>query len=524
MMSSPKDERPVCKYGSKCYRKNPLHLEEYRHPNERDDDSDDNDNSPPRKRHRSSSPKRIESSSPENKLAFYFTKVRGIPAKYNDDNIAVGIKDLLSHKMGDLQASVQFNYMIDIPWLMQQYPQDKRSKPLLIVHGSQGQSKTEMIKDAEQFPNIKFFQARLEAYGTHHSKMMLLLYSDGLRVVITTANLIIQDWDQKTQGVWISPKFPKISSSEGSSASSSAASTSQATPRRNTNFKKDLLEYLCAYGGTALDEWKKDVRQHDMSSARVHLIASVPGRHSGSSKSKWGHLKLRKVLQEHGPSSANVSPSWPVIGQFSSIGSLGNDKSKWLCGEWLQSLAVTSGRMAGSNSPLKLVFPSVDDVRMSLEGYPAGGSIPYSHKTAAKQPYLPSFFCRWKSNSHGRSRASPHIKSYIRVSPDTNKLAWFMVTSCNLSKAAWGVTEKNGSQLMIRSYEIGVLFLPKNQEPNQDFFSIHGHTHAQSGSSIPVPVPFDLPLTPYSKDDKPWMWDVRHTDKPDTHGNIWSPS
>lgn len=30
--------------------------------------------------------------------------------------------------------------------------------------------------------------------------MMLLLYSDGLRVVITTANLIIQDWDQKTQG------------------------------------------------------------------------------------------------------------------------------------------------------------------------------------------------------------------------------------------------------------------------------------------------------------------------------------
>ncbi|KAJ8792137.1 hypothetical protein J1605_019988 [Eschrichtius robustus] len=32
--------------------------------------------------------------------------------------------------------------------------------------------------------------------------------------------------------------------------------------------------------------------------------------------------------------------------------------------------------------------------------------------------------------------------------------------SANLSKAAWGALEKNGAQLMIRSYELGVLFLP----------------------------------------------------------------
>ena len=32
------------------------------------------------------------------------------------------------------------------------------------------------------------------------SKMMLLLYKEGIKVVITTANLIPMDWDQKTQG------------------------------------------------------------------------------------------------------------------------------------------------------------------------------------------------------------------------------------------------------------------------------------------------------------------------------------
>lgn len=31
---------------------------------------------------------------------------------------------------------------------------------------------------------------------------------------------------------------------------------------------------------------------------QVRLIASVPGYHSGPSLKKWGHMKLRSVLQE----------------------------------------------------------------------------------------------------------------------------------------------------------------------------------------------------------------------------------
>ena len=64
-------------------------------------------------------------------------------------------------------------------------------------------------------------QAKLEImFGTHHrfvilclvfqlymimslltcSKMMFLLYTNGMRVVIHTANLVAKDWDRKTQG------------------------------------------------------------------------------------------------------------------------------------------------------------------------------------------------------------------------------------------------------------------------------------------------------------------------------------
>lgn len=32
--------------------------------------------------------------------------------------------------------------------------------------------------------------------------------------------------------------------------------------------------------------------------------------------------------------------------------------------------------------------------------------------------------------------------------------------SANLSKAAWGALEKNNTQVMVRSYELGVLYVP----------------------------------------------------------------
>ena len=37
------------------------------------------------------------------------------------------------------------------------------------------------------------------AYGTHHTKMMILQSEGGVRVVIHTANLAMADWTVKTQ-------------------------------------------------------------------------------------------------------------------------------------------------------------------------------------------------------------------------------------------------------------------------------------------------------------------------------------
>ncbi|CAD5123083.1 DgyrCDS11459 [Dimorphilus gyrociliatus] len=465
-----------CPYGSNCYRKNPKHFLEFTHSKGSFSESLND---------------KWNRSSPFN---FFLTKAKGIDNKYNA-NQSVHIKEILSESFGELVQSAQFNYKIDVDWLVQCYPESFRSKPLLIVHGFKGREKQDLESEAAKYDHIGFCQARLDiAYGTHHSKMMLLKYTDGIRVVIHTANLVHGDWHQKTQGVWISPLFPIL--------------LGQGSGESDTKFRKDLIDYLTAYNHPKLRSWIEMIKTHDFSDCRVHLVASVPGRHTDISKDKWGHLKLRKLLKQVEPSCKQ----WPIVGQFSSIGSLGAKSEDWLCSEWLSSLS-TMGQTLVEKSQLRLVFPSVDNVRLSLEGYPAGGSLPYSIHTAKKQTYLHSFLHVWKSDRNGRTQASPHIKTYMRMSPDGENLAWFACTSANLSKAAWGVLEKKGYQLMIRSYEIGVLFLPKSF--SKEVFKIKDDNFL---------VPFDLPPTPYEKSDHPWIWDIPHVNKPDTHGMKWCPN
>ena len=91
------------------------------------------------------------------------------------------------------------------------------------------------------------------------------------------------DWEERTQLVWVSPLLPKLDSP-------------QTGP--DNNFGSDFLEYLGAYTQSQIEKIKEDISNYDLSLIRdIRLIASVPGRHTGSSKFDWGHFKIRKLLK-----------------------------------------------------------------------------------------------------------------------------------------------------------------------------------------------------------------------------------
>ncbi|XP_077376303.1 tyrosyl-DNA phosphodiesterase 1 isoform X2 [Festucalex cinctus] len=359
----------------------------------------------------------FESSVPcqDDMFRFYLNKVTGLDRKYNSG--ALHIRDILSPLFGTLKESVQFNYCFDLAWMVQQYPPEFRDRPILIVHGDKREAKARLVQQAQPFPHIRFCQAKLDiAFGTHHTKMMLLWYDEGFRVIILTSNLIRADWYQKTQGMWMSPLFPRLP--KGSS------DTCGESP---TFFKRDLLEYLASYRAPELEEWIQRIKEHDLSETRVYLVGSTPGRYVGPDMDRWGHLRLRKLLYKH-TDCIPGEEQWPVVGQFSSIGSMGVDKTKWLAGEFQRTLTTLGKSSLRPSPPIHLLYPSVEDVRTSLEGYPAGGSLPYSIQTAQKQLWLHSYFHRWQADATGRTHAMPHIKTYMRTSPDFTQLAWVLVT------------------------------------------------------------------------------------------------
>lgn len=457
-------------------------------------------------------------------LTFRLMHVQGLPSWTNTSSVT--IQDVIQ---GEVLLAVLSNYMVDIDWLLTACPSLRKVPHVLVLHGQDGAS-LELMKKLKPANWILHRPPLPISFGTHHSKAMLLVYPQGIRIVVHTANLIHVDWNYKSQGLWMQD-FPWKDTVD---------------MNKKTPFENDLVDYLSAL------KWPEfrvnlpgvgDVninaaffRKFDYSNSMVRLIGSVPGYHVGSNIRKWGHMKLRNVLDEIMFDKQFCKS--PLIYQFSSLGSL---DEKWMS-EFACSLSAgksDDGSQLGIGKPL-IVWPTVEDVRCSIEGYAAGSCIPSPQKNVERD-FLKKYWSRWKADHVGRCRAMPHIKTFTRYSGQN--IAWFLLTSANLSKAAWGALQKNNTQLMIRSYELGVLFLPQTLQSVPQFSCTEKSRSIRDGvalgktiktklvtlcwkgdeedpSIVRLPVPYQLPPQPYGTQDVPWSWDRRYTKK-DVYGSVW---
>ncbi|CAH0478325.1 unnamed protein product [Peronospora belbahrii] len=458
-----------------------------------------------------------------NKLGLYLTQLIDTPTSHNLHTKSLQ-NDLLT---GEFFRCLLTNYMYDLPWLFAECPR-LRQVPVLLVHGERDRKR--MMKECQEYTNVTPVAPPLPIpYGTHHTKMLVALYSSKVRVAIFTANFLSNDWNTKTQGVWYQDFGLKILGDSEDEETKEEKVTKSADA---ADFEADLVHYLSSLG-EQVKLFCRELNRFDFSTAKVALVPSVPGVHRGKDMEKYGHLRVRKLLNMYKiPRTDN-----PLICQFSSLGSL---DEKWVFGEFAESFLPGKKNMSSTFMPidaLHIIWPSVKDVQNSLEGWNSGRSIPCPLKNM--KSFLHKYLRKWSPPpALHRQNAMPHIKSYARFDSSqegAGKLDWAIVTSSNLSKAAWGTFQKNNTQFMIRSYELGVMFLPpiaghKAGEALPRLVTIGSRAAdysdiAESGNSSAelLPLPYNFPLTAYNpKEDEPWVWDLVR-ESPDIFGNVYIP-
>lgn len=248
-----------------------------------------------------------------------------------------------------------------------------------------------------------------EMFGTHHSKMLVLLrHDDTAQVVIHTANMIERDWRNMTQAVWRSPLLPLLNSSQ----TGRAADSEPPVIGSGEKFKIDLLNYLRAYNRQrpVCSPLVGKLAQYDFSSIKAALVASVPGRHNihdGTEETKWGWPALKHALR-HVPVQQGKSE---IVIQVSSIATLGPTDA-WLKQNMFGALKASKAHGFLQSEPkFKVVFPTADEIRRCHDGYEAGASI-HTKITSSQQQkqlqYLKPFFCHWANDAEdGRGETNP---------------------------------------------------------------------------------------------------------------------
>ncbi|GMF64561.1 unnamed protein product [Phytophthora lilii] len=135
-----------------------------------------------------------------------------------------------------------------------------------------------MMKECREYSNVTPVAPPLPIpYGTHHTKMLVALYPEKVRVAIFTANFLSNDWSTKTQAVWFQDfglKFLVDSDDEEEEKSAGACDVVN-------NFEGDLVHYLSSLGAP-VKLFCGELKWFDFSTARVALVPSVPGVHKGT--------------------------------------------------------------------------------------------------------------------------------------------------------------------------------------------------------------------------------------------------
>ncbi|CAO3659474.1 unnamed protein product [Umbelopsis ramanniana] len=380
------------------------------------------------------------------------TYAAGCTEEENYDTVT--LRDIIGDE--NLRELYQFNFTVDLHYLMENLAENvKSSAKIRVIHGMK-ESIPIIEATALMYPNVEIYSPKMrDRWGVHHSKCMVLLcQKDDIRyarIAIVTANICYADWNQMCQATYRTPKLPL--KSENLQAGELIGS------EHGSPFERDLISYFRAYKMKVTNDLCEKLQSYDFSKCKAVIIASTPGYHQGRDVEKWGLKRLQHVLTKKVDIVPECQKQSIILTQKSGI----------------QNNLLHACEVVGIRSRAVFLKSNLSTQQLKRYAKDSAGFLRMDSATYEKlHSWFPGYLCKWEGQVGGRQKIMPHYKSYtrLRVKPQNKidaagseiearaSIAWHLVTSANLSRAAWGDFQKNGTQLHIRHYELGILLYP----------------------------------------------------------------
>ncbi|SCZ92352.1 BZ3500_MvSof-1268-A1-R1_Chr5-2g07801 [Microbotryum saponariae] len=411
-----------------------------------------------------------------------------------------------------LEMAIVGSYCLELEWVCSHF---KAETPVMLFrarHSDDHPSRYQKVDDLIKPQTFLILPERSLPgpwKGTMHTKLLIFYYKSFCRIVIPTANCVEHDWSIIDNAFYVHD-FPVLQDTPNTSRSPEHNPT-------HTPFSRGLLEVMLSLGLTK--KFTTPYRHFDFSSsAEVRLIATTQGVWKGFDRMEQGGgglCALAKAVQEI--TSPSPGSRWTIEYQGSSMSKCSDNWLAQFYGAaagirpraWFRPNIKRPAALPANTAdlPLKIVYPTMDEIRNSHLGEPGGGTI----------------FCRrdmWQSASRGfaslfhrgqskRDRVAAHTKTMVALRkpprgasaapcpPSYKHEGYIYVGSHNFGPSAWGQLEHSSDtkepQLKCNNYELGVLV------------PIRGDSDAELEAKASEIATYRRPLVPYGPMDEPWI-------------------
>ncbi len=284
-------------------------------------------------------------------------------------------------------------------------------------------------------------------WGKFHSKLIILKFPKFLRIIVPSANLTDGDWYYWGQIIWFQD-FPLITENK---------SKEEKDKERSKDFRDYLKKFMNTFmphtyeGKRFWTDLKIDFDLYDFSETSVDLVASVNGRFAGDEeKDLYGVGRLNSLMDNK---YFNIERNDKLLVQCSSFG-ISKQKN------FFNNLYKGFNLKESNN--VDIFYPSENYIYTCEKGIELSSCLFFNNE--AYKIYKDKLHDIVLKEQFKDRKTVFHSK--IFVTGKRNKQGKFILNndsiiyigSHNLSASAWGNYEKNGTQISIANYELGIIF------------------------------------------------------------------